>query len=118
MRVCQSKARIQGSTKVSRVTKCNWKTTTTEGERSLPEYQGSRQVSQASPTFAKKGGVRLAGHGFTVCAVHQTFPFAKVGLICETIDRDEERGGKQQEIVKKTNTRRLRVYYLYTMPHI
>ena len=44
--------------------------------------------------------------------------FAKVGLICETIDRDEERGGKQQEIVKKTNTRRLRVYYLYIMPHI
>ena len=44
--------------------------------------------------------------------------FAKVGLICETIDRDEERDGKQREIVKKTNIRRLRVYYLYTMPHI
>ena len=43
---------------------------------------------------------------------------AKVGLVCETIDRDEERDGKQREIVKKTNTRRLRVYYLYTMPNM
>ena len=34
------------------------------------------------------------------------------------IDQDEERDGKQQEIVEKTNTRRLRVYYLYTMPHM
>ena len=33
--------------------------------------------------------------------------FAKVGLICDTIDWDEERDGKQREIVK-TNTRRLR----------
>ena len=31
--------------------------------------------------------------------------FAKVGLACETIDRDEERDGKQQEIVEKTNTK-------------
>ena len=44
--------------------------------------------------------------------------FAKVGLICETIDQDEERDGKQREIVRKTNTRRLRVYCLYTMLHI
>ena len=38
-------------------------------------------------------------------------------LLCESGSslRDEERGGKQREIVEKTNTRRLRVYYLYNM---
>ena len=34
-----------------------------------------------------------------VCTVHQILPFfEKVGLACETIDRGEERDGKQREI--------------------
>ena len=36
-----------------------------------------------------------------------------MGLACETIDRDEERDGKQREIVEKTNTRRLSVLPVY-----
>ena len=119
MRVCQSKVRIQGNTKVSRVRKCKLEDDN-NGRREIATRVPRIETSLASqPHFRKKGKSQGAGHGFTVCAVHQTFPFAKVDLICETIDRDEERGGKQQEIVKKkTNTRRLRVYYLYTMPHI
>ena len=86
---------------------------TTEGERSLPDK--SRKPAPLSQKREESGELDTASR-----YVQFTRPslFAKVGLICETIDRDEERDGKQREIVKKTNTRRLRVYYLYTMPHI
>ena len=60
------------------------------------------KARKARPTSAKK---EKTGHGFTVCAVHQTLPFfEKVGLACETADQGEERDGKQREIVEKTNT--------------
>ena len=80
----------------------------------LPDCQGSRQVSQAGPTSAKKKEKSLD----TASRYAQFFPVFKVGLACETIDRDEERDGKQQEIVEKMNTKRLRVYYLYTMSRV
>ena len=80
---------------------------TTEGERWLPGYQGSRlSLTKARPTSARKRKKEKTGHCFTACAVHQTLPFfEKVGLACETADRGEERDGKQREIVEKTNTR-------------
>ena len=41
-------------------------------------------------------------------------------LLCESGYglRDQERGSKQREIVEKTNTRRLRAYYLHTMSRV
>ena len=90
----------------------NGRLKTTEGGRSLPDYQGSSLTKSKEPDTA----ARYAQ--FT-----RPFPssFEKIGgLACQTIDRDEERDGKQREVVEgeKTNTRRLRVYYLYTMSRV
>ena len=80
VRVCQFKVRIQDNTKVGRVTKCeleDWRQ-----RREIATRVPRIKTSLASQThFHKKGRVRWAGHGFTVCAaVHQTFPFLLKGV--------------------------------------
>ena len=56
----------------------------------------TKDLAKPDPLPQKKKKKEKTGHGFTVCAVHQTLPFfEKVGLACETADRDEERNGKQ-----------------------
>ena len=83
--------------------------------QSTKDRDKSRKPAQLSQKREESGEIDTASW-----YVQFTRPslFAKVGLICETIDRDEERDGRQREIVRKTYTSRLRVYYLYTMPHI
>ena len=94
MRVCQSKVRIQDNTKVSRVTKCKLEDWRQRKERdryqkSTKDRDKSRKPAPLSQKKREESGELDTASRY----VQFTRPslFAKVGLICETIDRGEER---------------------------
>ena len=70
-----------------------------EGERSLADYQGSRQVRKPDPLLQKREESGELDMASWYTQFTRRFPFW--GLACETIDRDKERDGiKQGEIVE------------------
>ena len=81
----------------------------------ISEYQESRQVSQARPTSAKREESGELDKASRYAQFTKPFPFLRK---CMGLETRKEPDGNQREIVEKANTRSLRVYYLYTMPHV
>ena len=73
----------------------NGRLKTTEGERWLPRIETKSR--KARPTSARKKKEGENWHGWLHGMRSSPDPslFEKVGLACETADRDEERNGKQ-----------------------
>ena len=85
----------------------NWKTED-NGRREIASRLPRIETSLASQTHFRKKGKSLV-NASRYAQFTRPLPFLRKWIWLARLDRDEERDGKQREIVEKTNTRRLRV---------